>query len=479
MQKEGSVSIFLAMVFISLSSLFLCMAEGVRYLAMAKSSKIYANETKGYLESLYHEKLWDEYGITAIDESFSGKKPFYDRTKDFVSSEFISDDERMNYFICDINSLTISDKKYLIDDGGEAFFRLAVKKELERLPRNAFQKIESQVKSGTVDLDEEDEFDKRISDGEKAIEDSKEQENKEIEENKYEKKDWSGVDNPMDLAKEKRGREDMSFWIGDKGVSINELMNDNLPSSNPISKSGFNNPVSKLIYSQYLKDYFGNFLNQSKNGCLCYGTEYVICGKKSDKENLEAIIRRLLVLREVQNTISIKTNAALDMEAGSLALSLAGFTANPMIIESVKLGIIAGWAYVESVLDVRTLLMGERVPALKTVDQFTSSLPTLASCLDKSIRAKSVKNGISYEMYLSAILLVEKQEKVNFRTMDLIEETIKKDSMYEKFSMKNLIYKCDVGAEITGKPVLLGFVDLKHKPTKYNFMEKIELNYLN
>ena len=38
-----------------------------------------------------------------------------------------------------------------------------------------------------------------------------------------------------------------------------------------------------------------------------------------------------------------------------------GASVNPAIIEAVKYGILAAWAYVESVLDIRALLDGDKI----------------------------------------------------------------------------------------------------------------------
>ena len=94
----------------------------------------------------------------------------------------------------------------------------------------------------------------------------------------------------------------------------------------------------------------------------------IICligGKDNDADNLRVTVDRLLLLREGLNMASLMAMPDKQSEAMALAVTLAGATVNPAIIEAVKYGILAAWAYVESVLDVRTLLDGGKISLVK------------------------------------------------------------------------------------------------------------------
>ncbi len=68
--KKGSVSIFFAMIFMSITSLLLVLAEGIRLQALGQTFRIKDVEVAQYLESMYHQKLWKEYGILGLDDKF-------------------------------------------------------------------------------------------------------------------------------------------------------------------------------------------------------------------------------------------------------------------------------------------------------------------------------------------------------------------------------------------------------------------------
>ena len=105
-----------------------------------------------------------------------------------------------------------------------------------------------------------------------------------------------------------------------------------------------------------------------------YELEYMICGKDDDSENLKGTITRILLIRCAANFAYLMTSPAKQSEALAAAATMAGFTVNPAIVEAVKYGLLAGWAYCESVLDLRTLMDGEKIPIIKSDETWTSGL---------------------------------------------------------------------------------------------------------
>ncbi len=46
------------------------------------------------------------------------------------------------------------------------------------------------------------------------------------------------------------------------------------------------------------------------------------------------------------------------LQSETIAAALAGFTGNPAIIKTVQIAVVGAWAYIESIQDIRALLMG-------------------------------------------------------------------------------------------------------------------------
>ena len=63
-------------------------------------------------------------------------------------------------------------------------------------------------------------------------------------------------------------------------------------------KTGKDNSGSaKVLFQQYLMEHLGSYISPSEAG-LHYQLEYLLAGKKSDQENLKAVAKRLLLIRE-------------------------------------------------------------------------------------------------------------------------------------------------------------------------------------
>ena len=117
----------------------------------------------------------------------------------------------------------------------------------------------------------------------------------------------------------------------------------------------------KVLFYQYLVNYLGNYVEKKQDRVLEYELEYVLGGKRNDADNLKIVVSELLAMREPLNMASLTASSQRQSEAMALAVTLAGVSANPAVIEAVKYGILVAWAFAESVLDVRTLLSGGKI----------------------------------------------------------------------------------------------------------------------
>ena len=67
--------------------------------------------------------------------------------------------------------------------------------------------------------------------------------------------------------------------------------------------------VQALLFGEYIMEHFAMAADGKSTGVLDYQAEYILEGKPSDKENLEAVVRRLLRLRLVSNYACIQTDS--------------------------------------------------------------------------------------------------------------------------------------------------------------------------
>ena len=96
----------------------------------------------------------------------------------------------------------------------------------------------------------------------------------------------------------------------------------------------------------------------------------------------------------------------------------------PELIPVIEMSILLGWAYGESVSDVKTLLKGGKVPLLKEDSDWKTDINAALNNSGDSVNVQ--ERGLSYEDYLAVFMLLEKEDVLSMRAMDLVEANIRK-----------------------------------------------------
>ena len=191
--------------------------------------------------------------------------------------------------------------------------------------------------------------------------------------------------------------------------------------------------------------------NESEPSALRYEMEYLLAGKKSDKENLESVLMKLFLIRMGVNYICLQKDSGRKAEAEVLAVTICTLLLMPEGTEVVKQLILAAWAGGESVADLRTLLAGQRVPAIKTSENWSVSLAELPLILssDKRAEVKETEKGLSYKDYLRILLFLKDTKEVTMRLADRIEENIRSLPEKEYFRIDQCVTKLEIENKVT------------------------------
>ena len=232
-----------------------------------------------------------------------------------------------------------------------------------------------------------------------------------------EKSEKSIVDYIKDLVRDGK----LALVVDDvKKLSDVSTNLDHLPSKT-VSYSRCNAGWMQKIYLiLYLKQYFGHYRNKKENTVFSYELEYCLAGKKSDKENLEKTVDKLVLLREGLNYVHILKDAKKRTAAQGMAAGLVGWTGIAPLVTATKYLVMAAWALGESILDVKNLLAGGKVPVVKDESQWQTDLYGLFD-LGKDTEVEKGKEGLTYEDYLLCLILSGNTEDRVFRAMDIIE----------------------------------------------------------
>lgn len=213
--------------------------------------------------------------------------------------------------------------------------------------------------------------------------------------------------------------------------------------------------MEQLLINEYLLNRFGNLLEPAQEKVLSYELEYILAGNGTDRENLEEVAEKLLLLRTGMNLIYLLGNEEKRAEAEALAVLLVGFTGMHGIIKVTQLCILMVWAQAEGLADVRDLFAGCRVPLTKSDMSWKLSLSGLMSLNASNLPFQTEKtDGLEYKDYLRLLLVKEDRGIRNGRTMDLIEGVVKK-KYDEGFSLDECVTELVIYTAFKSKPVFL------------------------
>ena len=238
-----------------------------------------------------------------------------------------------------------------------------------------------------------------------------------------------------------------------------------------VTEAAATGTVEHIVFVQYLADHFSSFTEQEgataaedegeeSATALAYELEYILGGKTSDSENLLYVLHRILGIRTAINTAYLLTDVEKKAVCTSLATAIAGFTLNPIIIEAVDYALRIGWAYAESIADVRRLLAGEKIPVIKTASDWQTDVYHLSETMARSAsndREDSLTD-ISYEGYLKSLLFLQATDKSALRSLDLIEKNISLGRSQGQLRMETCVYGLSYTVSHHIVPVFAGFI---------------------
>lgn len=225
-------------------------------------------------------------------------------------------------------------------------------------------------------------------------------------------------------AKKVNSQEAIKNFANEEEVELSESVGD------------FSSISAKNVWSLlYLNHYFQHALSASKSKkwktCLNYEMEYVLCGEKSDKENFEATINRIFLLRTVVNIGTIMATSTMRETCYGAALAVVGFTGLEPLIRLMQVLFSVMWGMAESLVDVAGVLSEREVPLVKKESDFQLTFPEIVMINHEFISQKAQKmkkagkTSFGYEQYLMMMIATNKTETLHYRMMDLMEWNIR------------------------------------------------------
>ena len=452
--EKGSMSAFLAMLFLVFLLLISMCVEGIyMYTAKGKAMGIYMSglsHTKGN----YQKELAEMYHIYAMDPRYRKKieTDFSNRMKESL-------DQAADSFKFQTGSAAISDEIDLTAQNGEVLkyqIRQQMKYEttstilkswMDKIKQNTAQK--EQITDIKSQIQKEEEEAKQQEETKEDNEDQKETPQMPTSVKKDPRKSFMKrlkegsvslvmgkrkvSDLPIDIVYSKKDTTKQKIWDFMDCKAMEKEMDELKETSSADSLT------SELPVILYATKYFHCLTNTSKKEGTKYEIEYLIAGKDSEKENLADVFWKMIAIRFLTNAACVYKDPAKQKEAMLLATSILGITGLSPVVSIAKNLLLLALAYGESVIDVRNLAEGKKVPVVKTPSDWQLSFSNLATL---NCKQKPSKEGMNYEDYLFLLLILQKDKRQKyFRMMDVMEQNVKRNVVDFKLDQCDSSYK--------------------------------------
>ena len=455
---KGEVTVYLSLVFILLISFAGAMLES----ASLQNVKNYrrADMTRA-VESIfaeYQKELWEVYGIFALEGSYETGS---------YSEELLK--ERLAYYGASGMDQEITRIQLLTDQGASAFYEQVTAYMENKYGLDKVKKLVGQTDTWKAGEEALQNYER---DGAKT--------EQELQELLSQKEELPEEENPLShVAKLKsmplvdlimpKGRV-----MSKKSITLSEMVshrkrNQGYGDFSDVAGSG--STISKLLFGEYVLEHFkmasdslqsgnedsvsgdsvsgnsvggdsvsgnsvggdfsnGNLGDMAGARSLDYELEYILEGRASDRENMETVASKLLMVRFVPDYAYIQTDSEKKAEAEAAALALCTVIGLPELAEGAAQGILLAWAYGEAIMDIRTLISGGKVPLVKNAEDWKLSLSGLMQLgsAGENVAAdsgKDMKDGLTYREYLRMLLFLKSQDEVGMRTLDMVEQNLK------------------------------------------------------
>jgi len=165
---------------------------------------------------------------------------------------------------------------------------------------------------------------------------------------------------------------------------------------------------------------------QTNQRNLAYEIEYILEGQSCDVKNLERVLLKILLIRMGANVTHVYQCREKRVQATKMATALAALTASPHLTSAYRHAILLAWAFGESIVDIRALMEGKKVPFMKTKDTWQLTLANLLNLgtPEDNITGRDDEKGMSYEDYLRVFLFAANSNNVTMRTIDRVEQNM-------------------------------------------------------
>lgn len=444
--KKAQITIYLALVFSLVLSVFLSALETARGSALKIRMENAVQTAIHSTFAEYHKELFERYGLFFIDTSYMSMRPDFhkieSRLEEYLEQNFSTPEGEMllwarDWYDVEACNVALTNIRLAADYDGLVLKEQAINYMKDYVDFNLLTNVQGWIKTiETYEISGENletEYEEVLARADESW-----------RENNLLGEEWT-------LTKTIPSFDIGTFYVDPiLAVFLNDKMGElstkTFQSWNAVSyrnclkgsgvwQPDLKEPLDELIFNEYILCKMGNFQNVVPKSCLDYQAEYILFGSPQDTANLNYMVNTLFWFRSAANYIMLISDEDTQKIVNQVA-KLGPLINIPPELAAVLLNIC--WAAAEGALDVKELIDGNRVVFLKEVDEFNISLKGLTEYDPDMFSARDVpetedKKGLSYEDYIRIFLTLLPSETKTLRCMDMIEADIRETQGNENF----------------------------------------------
>ncbi len=429
MKYRGTITVFLSLILTIILSLIMAVLESAVYHGERMKTEMIMDMGMDSIFAEYNRMLLSRYDLYFIDTSYGtdsfGMNELSEHLKDYIEKNCDTSKKSVfsggDFFDMKLQSEEITDISYASDSSARVFKRQAIEAVKDMYGISALNSIVEKVKRNTEDYSDTGYENENMDEKQKELEE------------KLEGIDYKIPQNPAaGVFDEKAGILDFIMDTSDvskKHIEISALASHrklNTGSGIKAVKEDPDSLVNEILFDEYIMNKCSDYIKNDGHEASSYETEYILQGNNTDIANFRAVVTKLLAVRYAACAFYIMKSKEKREPVEAVVEVIGGFLGIPPDASKVLADfILLAWAYGESVSDVVRLLAGERVPLVKTDEDWRMPLYGLISIKSNAKPTGQKGSGFSYDDYMRVfLLLMNKNDKV-MRMMDVVEMNLR------------------------------------------------------
>lgn len=188
--------------------------------------------------------------------------------------------------------------------------------------------------------------------------------------------------------------------------------------------------LDRLLLSEYVLRHMECYQKDGGEGKL--QAEYVLYGLESDRADLSAAVCEGMAIRTGEGLLSLLADTKKRKEAEALSAAVTG--GMPGTMEALTFVILVLWAAWQAASDLKVLLAGGKVPAIRSGQEFSVSLPDI---LCGKLSGEDEGTGIDFRDALRLMLIMHMDGERVLRMADVMQYEL--SFIQEDFRMRRMV----------------------------------------